>query len=151
MHSITDEPGRAGKWRAFEITLALSPCADHTVFMQWDVEITDQFADWFSTLSAREQEAIRTAVAFLEERGPGLGRPFVDTISGSRHPNMKELRPKPGNLRVFFAFDPRRTAIILCGGDKTDRWQAFYAAMVPYADDLYDAYLSEIEKEGLIE
>jgi hypothetical protein len=119
--------------------------------MKWDIEVTDQFADWFLTLSVWEQEAIRTAIAFLEERGPGLGRPFVDTVNGSRHPNMKELRPKPGNLRVFFAFDPRRTAIILVGGDKTDRWQVFYEAMIPYADDLYDAHLREIREEGLIE
>jgi len=102
-------------------------------------------------LTVDEQGSIAIAVEALEERGPALGRPFVDTVKASRHANMKELRPHGETIRILFAFDPRRTAIILIGGDKTDRWQTFYDAMVPYADDLYDAYLDEIRKEGLIE
>lgn len=77
-----------------------------------------------------------------------LGRPLVDTIRGSRHANMKELRPPGGNLRVLFAFNPRRTAILLIGGDKTGRWQEWYDEMIPAADDLYDLHLRELEREG---
>jgi hypothetical protein len=87
----------------------------------------------------------------LEQLGPGLGRPHVDTIKGSRHDNMKELRTQAGGrpLRTFFAFDPRRTAILLIGGDKTgDR--RFYDRMVPLADDLYDQYRRELRDEGLL-
>ena len=89
--------------------------------MAWEVEYTDEFGAWWEGLTDGEQEAITAAVAFLEERGPGLGRPLVDTVQGSRHPNMKELRPPAGNLRILFAFDPRRTAILLIGGDKSHR------------------------------
>ncbi len=118
--------------------------------MAWDVEYTDQFGVWFARLTAEEQEAIDAAVRVLEEEGPGLGRPLVDTVSGSRHPNMKELRPPGGNLRILFAFDPRRTAILLIGGDKTKRWQAWYREMIPVADRIYDEYLEELRQEGLL-
>ena len=83
-------------------------------------------------------------------RGPALGRPLVDTISGSRHANMKELRPRGGNLRVLFAFDPRRLAILLIGGDKSGEWNAWYQRMIPLADDLYDEHLATLKREGLL-
>jgi hypothetical protein len=118
--------------------------------VSWDVEYSDEFFDWWKTLSEQEQDSVRAAVAMLEELGPGLGRPMVDTLHGSRHPNMKELRPRAGNIRILFAFDPRRAAILLIGGDKTDRWREWYAEMVPLADDLYDTYLEELRKEGLL-
>jgi hypothetical protein len=75
----------------------------------------------------------------------------VDGVKGSKHPNMKELRTQKGGhpFRTFFAFDPRRTAILLIGGDKTGDDQ-FYSRMVPIADKLYVAYLDELKKEGLI-
>ena len=82
----------------------------------------------------------------LEQRGPGLGRPLVDSVKGSRHANMKELRA--GTIRVPFAFNPKRTALLLIGGDKRDRWQEFYAQMIPLADDLFDEHLTELENEG---
>ncbi len=75
--------------------------------MGWEVEYTDEFGEWFSALDEHAQDAIIAAVEVLEEHGPGLGRPLVDSISGSRHPNMKELRPPVGNIRILFAFDPR--------------------------------------------
>ena len=112
----------------------------------WDVEVTDQFEQWWDTLSVEEQESIEAAVELLEQRGPGLGRPLVDTVKGSRHANMKELRA--GTTRVLFAFDPKRTAILLIGGDKRDRWQEFYVQTIPLADDLLDGHLKELESEG---
>ena len=91
---------------------------------------------------------IDAAVEILEERGPSLGRPLVDTITGSRHKNMKELRPPIGNMRILFAFDPRRTAILLIGGDKSGQWSRWYKKMVPVADRLYDEHLDKFNKGG---
>jgi hypothetical protein len=117
----------------------------------WDVEYTDEFELWWRGLTEDEQADVSASVELLELHGPQLGRPHVDTIKGSRHSNMKELRTQSGGkpLRTLFAFDPRRTAILLIGGDKTGD-KRFYDRMVRSADDLYDAYLEEIEKEGLI-
>jgi len=111
----------------------------------WGVEFTDQFGEWWDTLTVAEQQSIDAAVRVLEQRGPGLGRPLVDTVEGSSHANMKELRA--GTTRVLFAFDPARNAILLIGGDKRDRWQQFYAEMIPLADRLFDEHLAELEKE----
>jgi hypothetical protein len=97
----------------------------------WEVEGTDQFAEWYLQLTEAEQLAINAVVDLLEERGPSLGRPYADTLSGSRHANMKELRPPEGNIRILFAFDPRRVAILLLGGDKTNAWAAWYRRMIP--------------------
>lgn len=107
----------------------------------WEVEFTDQFGEWWDTLTVSEQQP-RCACS---KRGPGLGRPLVDTVEGSRHANMKELRAS--TTRVLFAFDPTRSAILLIGGDKRDRWQQFYAEMIPLADRLFDEHLAELEKE----
>lgn len=119
--------------------------------MAWDVEYTDEFGQWWVSLSAAEQNSIALSVATLIEEGPNLGRPQVDSVNASRHSNMKELRTqhrgKP--YRTFFAFDPRRSAILLIGGEKTGD-KRFYDRMIPIADDLYDAYLEELKKEGLI-
>jgi hypothetical protein len=82
----------------------------------------------------------------LEHRSLGLGRPPVDSVVGSRHANMKELRV--GTIRILFAFDLRRAAILLLGGDTRDRWQEFYAQMIPLADRLFDEHLAELESEG---
>jgi hypothetical protein len=116
--------------------------------MAWEVEYTDQFAAWFGDLDEKTQDAINGAVMLLESRGPGLGRPYADSIKTSRHPHMKELRPPRANIRVLFAFDPRRAAILLIGGDKSHRWQSWYQEAVPLADRLYDEYLEELRQEG---
>lgn len=98
-----------------------------------------------------QQDAVAAAVEILKDSGPSLGRPLVDTIKGSRHSNMKELRPgATGTLRVLFAFDPRRHAILLIGGDKTGRWQEWYDEILPVADDLYDAHLQALRDEGVL-
>ena len=120
-------------------------------FGVWEVEVTDQFKDWWSTLADEQQRAITNRVEVLAERGPDLGRPIVDRIHSSRHQSMKELRAaQDGALRVLFCFDPRRQAILLLGGDKTGAWNEWYEWAVPLADDLYDGYLQELEREGLI-
>lgn len=114
----------------------------------WEVEYSDQFEVWWHDLADERQDAVDAAVRMLEERGPSLGRPFVDTLQGSRHANMKELRPRGSNLRVLFAFDPRRTAILLLGGDKTGQWEEWYAVNIPWADALYDEHLATLRSEG---
>jgi hypothetical protein len=114
----------------------------------WIVEYTHQFGSWWDTLSVEEQRALTAAVELLERDGPALGRPLADTITASRHANMKELRPPATSLRVLFAFDPRRTAILLIGGDKRNRWQAWYREYIPVADRLYDEHLAALADEG---
>jgi len=114
----------------------------------WDIEYTDDFEAWWHTLTVEEQQAVTAAMELLERDGPALGRPMVDTLTASRHPNMKELRPPATYLRVLFAFDPRRTAILLIGGNKEHRWQEWYRTFIPVADRLYDEHLDELRREG---
>lgn len=91
----------------------------------WDVEVTDEFEEWWQSLTSDQQEALTDRVDLLAGRGPDLGRPVVDRIQSSRHHNMKELRAAQGGaLRVLFMFDPRRQAILLLGGDKSGEWTA---------------------------
>ena len=116
--------------------------------MTWEVEYTDQFGDWWDELGEEEQEAVTAAVNVLQRRGPSLGRPLVDTIKQSKHKNMKELIPPASDIRILFAFDPRRAAILLIGGDKSGEWSAWYDRMVPVADALFDEHLLELESEG---
>ncbi|WP_350278667.1 type II toxin-antitoxin system RelE/ParE family toxin [Kribbella sp. HUAS MG21] len=71
---------------------------------------------------------------------------MVETIKASRHQNMKELRS--GTIRVLFAFDPVRQAVLLIGGDKVGQWGAWYRRNIPIADDLYDEWLEELEKDS---
>lgn len=113
----------------------------------WEVLYTDEFGAWFETLTEDQQDSVIARVELLEAEGPALGRPTVDTIAGSRHPNMKELRvSKGGAIRILFAFDPRRQAVLLIGGDKTGQWLAWYEEAIPVADDLFDEYLREIDQ-----
>ncbi|MFA7235832.1 MAG: type II toxin-antitoxin system RelE/ParE family toxin [Phycisphaeraceae bacterium] len=117
----------------------------------WQVEFTDEFARWWDDLTEAEQESVAASVQLLQRLGPGLPRPHCDTVKGSKHPNMKELRTQCQGrpLRTFFAFDPRRCAILLIGGDKTGK-DRFYEQMLPLADRLYGEHLRQLAKEGLI-
>ena len=118
--------------------------------MACTVEYTDEFGAWWNTLSESEQEDVAAYVTLLEARDVRLGFPYSSAVNGSRHGHMRELRVQSGGrpLRVFYAFDPRRMAILLIGGDKTgdDR---FYETFVPEADRLYDEHLGTLRKEGL--
>jgi hypothetical protein len=119
--------------------------------MAWNVEHTDEFAEWYHGLNEGQQDDITAVGLLLMEQGPQLPFPYSSGINGSKHAHMRELRVQSGGrpLRVFYAFDPRRSAILLIGGDKTGDGR-FYQRMVPIADALYDVYLDEIRKEGLI-
>jgi hypothetical protein len=119
--------------------------------VSWNVEHTDEFARWWAALSDSQQEDATAVVLLLMKFGPQLPFPYSSGIAGSKHAHMRELRVQSGGrpMRIFYAFDPRRSAILLIGGDKTgDR--RFYERLVPIADALYDVYLIELKKEGLI-
>lgn len=116
----------------------------------WEIEYTDQFEQWWLELTETQQEALDDRVMLLAEVGPGLKRPTVGDIKDSRHANMKELRASQGGtLRVLFAFDPRRHAILLLGGDKSGQWSKWYQTAIPAADDLYDIHLKELTDEPM--
>jgi len=114
----------------------------------WEVEYTDKFETWWATLPLEQQRHIAQGVELLAEYGPSLGRPLVDTVTMSRHANMKELRAS--TTRTLFAFDPRRSVILLFGGDKSGKWNAWYDKAIPIADDLFDDHIQRLADEGLI-
>lgn len=117
--------------------------------MAWDVEYTDEFRAWWHTLTESQQDDVAAAVQLLMDHGPQLRFPHSSGVEGSGHRHMRELRVQSGGrpLRIFYAFDPRRIAILLIGGDKTgdDR---FYDTSIPIADRLYETYLDELRREG---
>lgn len=117
---------------------------------EWEIRVTDEFMAWFATLDDTSQALVSDAIDRLGDAGPQLGRPLVDRITGSQVHNMKELRPAStgrSEVRVLFAFDPWRSAILLIGGDKSGAWSAWYRAAIPRAEELYAVYLKEREKE----
>lgn len=118
--------------------------------MAWNIELTDEFQAWFNTLGLSEQFSISAKIDVLERGGPGLGRPNVDTPLASSIPNLKDLRVQHASdpYRILFAFDPRRTAILLIGGRKGPK--SWYRAMIHRAEKIYEQYLDELRKEGLI-
>jgi hypothetical protein len=119
--------------------------------VSWNVEYTDEFGSWWRELDERQQDDIAILVSLLQQKGAALPFPYSSSVEGSRHAHMRELRIQSGGkpLRVFYAFDPRRTAILLIGGDKTGN-DRFYETFTPIADRLYDVYLDELRDEGLI-
>ncbi len=116
--------------------------------MAYEVEYTDEFEEWWNQLNEDEQATVDAYVKMLEQYGIGLGYPYSSNINQSRYGQMRELRAQHQGrpYRVLYAFDPRRTAILLVGGDKTgdDRW---YDKFVPVADNLYEEHLKSLEKE----
>jgi hypothetical protein len=116
--------------------------------MEYPVEYTDEFGNWWDDLGDRERHSIDVYVRQLEKRGPNLPFPYSSGIVGSRHAHMREMRVQSSGrpLRIFYAFDPRRSAILLIGGDKTGD-KRFYERMIPIADTLYDEHLAALAKE----
>jgi hypothetical protein len=114
--------------------------------MEWDVLFGEEFAEWLETLDEELQDEILAHVEFLRRFGPNLGRPRVDTVKGSKYPNMKELRIQyQGDpWRILFAFDPHRAAILLVGGNKRGdkRW---YQRNIRLADRRFERHLENLE------
>lgn len=116
--------------------------------MEWRVEFDPAFDPEFDALPVSVQDELLAQVNILEALGPDLGRPRVDTLKGSRHSNMKELRfgADNGVWRVAFAFDPRRRAIVLVAGDKSGVSQRrFYRTLINKADERFDAHLDRLK------
>ena len=114
----------------------------------WSVDI-ELIADWLASLDDDSREQVVAAIELLEDRGPQLGRPIVDTVTSSRHRNIKELRPGSSGrseLRILFAFDPKRAAIMLIAGNKAGNWVRWYKKNIPLADDLFDDHLRALRK-----
>lgn len=116
----------------------------------WDIEYTDEFGCWWDSLTEYEQIDVAAYIGMLEICGPGLKFPYSSGVQGSKYAHMRELRVqhhgKP--YRVLYAFDPRRVAILLMGGNKAgkDRW---YEKYIPMADRLYSQHLTGLKKEEL--
>jgi hypothetical protein len=120
----------------------------------WTVEIGDEFEAEFNDLHEDVQTEILALSRLLQQFGPQLGRPRVDTLNGSRHANMKELRfsANDGEWRVAFAFDPKRTAIMLVAGDKSGASErTFYKQLITRADKRFDAHLTRLKQKEVKE
>lgn len=117
--------------------------------MSWEIEYTDEFGAWWEHLGEKEQISVSASVDLLGLFGPGLSFPHSSDIRGSRHGNLRELRIQHAGrpYRVLYAFDPRRCALLLMGGDKTGqhRW---YETHVAVAEKLYDVHVEILRKEG---
>lgn len=113
----------------------------------WSVATTDDFDSWFADLRPTAQAEIIAKVELLKVFGPALRRPHADTLNDSRHRNMKELRADSGGavMRIAFAFDPERAAILLCAGDKSGvKQRLFYKRLIERADAIYDRHLERL-------
>lgn len=124
----------------------------------WDINITNECADWYRDLPHDVQYAIDEAVERLAAKGPTLGRPDVAEVDNRAIHNLKELRIDLRDrghriaIRILFAFDPRREAILLVGGNKAEggQWKAWYRGAIAEADRLYTRYLTDLREEGTI-
>ncbi|MCO7220400.1 type II toxin-antitoxin system RelE/ParE family toxin [Klenkia sp. PcliD-1-E] len=109
--------------------------------------MTPEFLDWFETkLNEDTQDDLDAAIELLRQQGPGLGRPKVDTLTGSTIANLKELRVS--SIRVLFAFDPERSAVLLLGGDKAGQWSKWYRGAIREAERLWKRHIEELEGEN---
>ena len=118
--------------------------------MSWDVRFDEAFDPEFDDLLVEVQDELLAQARLLEKLGPTLGRPRVDTLNGSRHANMKELRfaAAGGVWRVAIAFDPERQAILLVAGDKSGGSERrFYKTLIKKADERFDSHLARMKKE----
>ena len=122
----------------------------HTTLVAWEVHLHDDFVPEYHRLHTDVQDELLAHVELLERFGPQLGRPHVDTLNGSRYANMKELRlaATDGIWRFAFAFDTRRRAIIIFGGDKSGvSKKRFYRQLIDKADARFDAHLAKLKKQ----
>ena len=118
--------------------------------MKWEVDLHDDFVPEYNELHKDAQDELLANIELLEQFGPRLARPHADTLNGSRHANMKELRFEAagGVWRVAFAFDPKRKAILLVAGDKSGvGGMRFYRQLIDKADARFDAHLAKIKRQ----
>lgn len=121
--------------------------------MEWEILMTAQVEAFLDQLYDSDRDShrlVNQAILVLERNGPAEGRPLVDSITASKLPNMKELRPPSSGrseIRVLFCFDPWRSAILLIAGDKSGQWSRWYRDAIPQAEELYAEYLKERERD----
>ena len=119
----------------------------------WEILLTaevEAFLDGLYESDPASHQLVNQAILVLERNGPAEGRPLVDSITGSRLANMKELRPPSAGrseIRILLVFDPWRAAILLVAGDKSGQWAKWYRTAIPRAELLYDEYLAERREE----
>ena len=114
----------------------------------WNILLHPEVVFWLKSQNDSDFMRIRKALDALHIVGPNLGRPYVDRLKGSKLHNMKELRPNGTNIRLLFVFDPKRSAIVLVAGDKTNNWSAWYKSNIPIAEERYSEHLRELEGDG---
>jgi hypothetical protein len=121
--------------------------------VEWEILLTPEveaFLDQLYDFDRASHRLVNQAILVLERNGPAEGRPLVDSVTASRIANMKELRPPSAGrseVRILLVFDPWRSAILLVAGDKSGQWDKWYRIAIPRAEQLYDDYLAEREKE----
>lgn len=121
--------------------------------IEWEILLTHQVETFLDDLYETDRDShrlVNQAILVLEQNGPSQGRPLVDSITASRLPNMKELRPPlagRSEVRILFVFDPWRSAVLLIAGDKSGQWREWYRRAVPEAEQPYEQYLKDREKE----
>ena len=115
--------------------------------MDWPVEYTNEFGEWWTRLTEVQHDNVAAMVELLAEHGPGL--PYSSGVTGSRHRQMCELciQSTGDPIRIFYAFDPRRSVILLNRGNKVGS-NRFYRQYVPIADKLYDEHLEDLKGKG---
>lgn len=117
----------------------------------WEINLWPDVETWLLDLHDADYVRLAAAIDLLAIEGPSLGRPLADRVRGSRHHNLKELRPRSGTLsaiRILFAFDPGRSAILLVAGDKAGAWDEWYRDMIPIADNRLDQWLEQWDGTG---
>jgi hypothetical protein len=117
--------------------------------VEWTVIWHPAVAEWRETLDDDTYQQVIAALRELRDEGPTLGRPLADTVKGSRHKNMKELRPGSSGrseVRILFAFDPQRQAVLPVAGDKAGQWESWYKRAIPLADDRFDEHIERLRR-----
>jgi hypothetical protein len=118
----------------------------------WEVLLHPEVETWFLELCKLDPltaDLVAEAIDVLAEHGPALGRPLVDRLKGSAFHHMKELRPGSSGsseVRMIFAFDPRREAVFLVAGDKSGQWQAWYRSAIALADERFAEHLAALNE-----
>ena len=116
--------------------------------MPWIVVLLEEVAAWYEELCADDEKTaalVAAAIDLLEQDGPSLARPLADRIEGSKLHNLKELRPGStggSEVRILFAFDPKRQAILLVAGDKSGQWADWYTENIPTAEERFGRWLA---------
>jgi hypothetical protein len=146
-NAARDRQVAVGCGRLLELSCALTQEAR----VAWTVKVTDEYAAWFTALIKQDLDSaaqVAQAVAALREEGPTLGRPLVDRLKATKIHHLKELRPGSkgrSEIRIIFAFDPTRSALLLLGGDKAGNWARWYRDNIPLAEQLYIDYTADEE------